>query len=348
MAYNAAAGLPFTAVMGPATNPPLLLWFYTFLAACSPTVGFWIFVAVEVISLFVIFAVSGTMLGRRLAPAQWCLAVGLTACSMPMFHHFWFTQVQLPLLAIIMAGVYLWQRGATAGACGLLTLAGALKLYPMVIAPFPLLMARPGQFKRTALLWLAFLAFWVALPGITAWESFARHAVPYLNQFSNGRYLTFSIPSFINGLLALRLGQPPRGAAIGSYALVVLALMWAWWRCWQTTSSDAPDQIAAGVALLLVTTVLCSAVAWVHYLVFLIVPLLCLAAETHEATGLSRLRLGALLVVNLAAINLAGTVLIPHGPVLLRYLVANAPVLGMVFLFAHFARSLHRPLPRGA
>lgn len=327
MLYNTRAGLPFTAVMGQATNPPLLLLGYRLLAALPPTPAFWFYVFLETASLLVIFVVAGALLQRQLLPAHWCLAAGLSACSLPMFHHYWFTQVQLLLLALILTGIYFWRQGSVVTGCGLLTLAGVLKLYPLAIAPLPILLANREDRRRTILVWLVCLIFWAALPGLAAWASFLRHAAPYLRQFSGGQYLSFTIPSFVNGLCGSQAAAP-------AWGLAAATLVWAWMRCRQL-------EFSAAVALLLVVTVLCSAVAWIHYLVFLIFPLLCLAAHTVEATGGRRLLLGALLLLNLAAVNLAGVAPGPPIPALFRYLCANLPVLGMGLLCVHFSRRVH-------
>lgn len=347
MEYNSAEKLPFKAEMGQATNPPLLLWLYQALPLLRPATAFTLWVAIEVLSVWAIFLASWHLITQRWSAGAWILALGLTICSMPMFHHFWFSQVQLPILAVLMTGFWLWRRGHTTGACCLFILAGVSKLYALTSAPFPVLAASGRSRRVLATRSLVFLVFWALLPGVQLWVSFFHNAAPYLSQFGNGRFASYTILSFVKGLLTAPYGSSPpilvaRIASLLSPICVAALLLYTWSRCALLHEASDPENANACFCLLLIATVLCSPVAWAHYLVFLIFPLLCIAAEAKAATGRTRLRLGVLLMLGLITANLAGSNLLPHATGLLRHLGGSVPTLGMALLYCHFVSKLNQ------
>ncbi len=289
-------GFAYTEIVPQAANPPLLLWILRPLALLTPARAFAVWVGIEVASLVVVFLVSYRLLGRQLSLPGWCLAIGLACCSMPMFTHFWFSQVQLSLLALVMVGVWALRSGRPWIACVLLALAAVLKLYPAPLVVTPALAARGRQ--RWLLLAGAVLGamFWAVLPGVSAWVSFFRHGLPFLAEMASGRYYNFTTPSFLPWVVAAPV----------SVGLVGLA----WWR----TTRQLDD---AAICLLLVATVMCSMAAWTHYLVWMFYPLCVIAAQRK------RVWLVALAIV---VFNAAGS----------RWLPAMAPLVMMALMYAHF------------
>ena len=115
------------------------------------------------------------------------------------------------------------------------------------------------------------------------------------------------------------------------------------WGCFARAAhtGDAANQHAA-FSLLLVTAVWASAIAWGHYLVFLIFPLLSLSTEFKLATGRKRLWNGFLVVVSLLVFNSADSRVAPATLGGLGQLIDNAPVFALGVLYFHFARLVCR------
>ncbi|HUJ11023.1 MAG TPA: glycosyltransferase family 87 protein [Verrucomicrobiae bacterium] len=333
--------------MGPATNPPLLLWSYQVLPLFRPATAFALWVTIEVLSVLVILLTSSRLVNTHWSCAGWLLAIGLTLYSTPMFHHFWYSQVQLPIVALLMTGFWLWRRGRATGACSFFVLGGVLKLYGLTCAPFPILAASARTRFSMMARSLIFLLFCLCLPGGEIWISFFRNVVPYMGQFRGGRFFSYTLVSFINGLVAAPYEfSPPaliaRVTSLLAFGCVATLLIYTWAVCTLLHKANDTETANACFSLLLIATVLCSPVAWSHYLVFLIFPMICLAAEAKAATGWTRIQIGILLVLNLVAINLAGSNVFPRATGLLRHLGGSAPTFGMALLYYHFVKQIRQ------
>lgn len=321
--YARDQGVSVTEIIPQATNPPLLLWLLRPLAQFPPAAAFWLFAGMELVSVALCFLVTYQLLGRQFSTGDWCLAGGIAFCSMPMFSHFWFSQFQLPLLAVVMVGAMAMRRGRPWLACVLFTLAAAVKLYPSPLALWPALAAR-GRQRWTLLGWTALCGLgWTALPGWTLWDSFRRHGLPLVSTMGNGDFYNFTVPALVAGL-----GSTSAGLALGLALICV-----AWWCC----ARRPPDSDSA-LCLLLVTAVICSIVAWVHYLVWLFYPLLVVATQARQAAGPRRVWLVALVLVALVVVNAAGSnpLAVTHRAA--KLLNASLPLLVMGWLYVHFAR----------
>jgi hypothetical protein len=328
--YARQQGVPAPDIIPQATNPPLLLWMLRPLSLLSPATAFWLYVGIEALALTVVIAVSMWLLGWQLSPAGWCLAVGLMSCSMPIFAHFWFSQVQLQLLALVMVGAWALRARRSWLAIVLFTLAAALKLYPAPIALWPALTAK--GWRRWNLLTWTFLAGlgWAAIPGWTLWESFRQHGLPLVLEMVNGKYYNFTVSSVVVGLLGgTTLARLVATAC--SAALTVAAL----WKC----SRRQPDSDES-LCLLLVATVMCSSVAWVHYFVWLFYPLCVVAAQVRSKTG--PLRGWRMLLLVLSLIGFSSPFMFSNPAA--RPFNASVPLLLMALLYVHYYRE---PRSRG-
>jgi hypothetical protein len=307
--------LTYTEIVPQATNPPLLLWMLRPLTLLTPDRAFAVWVGLEVLSLVVVFVGAHRLLGRQLPPAGWCLAAGLACCSMPMFAHFWFSQVQLLLLALVMTGTPALRAGRPRTACVVLTLAAVLKLFPSPLVVMPALAAK-GRRRWELLGWAAVLLLaWAALPGWSPWGSFRRDGLPFLTEMASGRYFNFSLASFLPWPATVLVGAVLIGAA--------------WWKSTQRFDD-------ASVCLLLVATVMCSMIAWVHYLVWMFYPLCVIGAQMRRATGRRRVWLTTLLLASILVFNVAGSNPFEFTNRFGRSLNASAPLLMMLLLYGHF------------
>jgi hypothetical protein len=321
---SAELGLPFRDKMGQATNPPLLLWVFEWLSRLEPATAFWFWTALEALSLVFVLVACWRLIGGRLAAHEWVLATGLTVCSLPVFANFWFGQVQLPLAALIMAGLWL-SRFAVANLP--LTLAAALKLFPWPLVMFPAL-GRRGRARYRQIGWAAaLLVVWAALPGWRMWRGFFQHAATVFNDMASGRYFNYTITSFVSTIVG-----PETGRVIGTIlSLVIFVMAWVWSD--QALRRGTAEAEESSACLLLVAMLMGSLVCWMHYLVLLVYPLIFLAAQRRTSTRI-------LVVAGLLSVNIAGTNPLAGWPQPLKLIGANLPLLFMVALYVYFAGRL--------
>ena len=340
--YIRQSGLPFDESMSFVTDSPLLLWFCQPLVRMSPPAAFGVMVAIQTISVVIVLVVSWRLIGNRLSPPGWILAAGLTLCSMPIFMHFWDTQVQLPLLALLMCGHYLLRRGGVVGAAALISLAGMLKLFPLALLPYPIFLTKRNQRKRAVITCAIVIQVSLLVPGPSQWSAFASHAVPYLTTFASGRNFDFTILSFVNGFASILFtphSTQPISRAIGAI-LSIAMLFYTWWNCARALRQHSPPVADSCFSLLLIGALVCSVTAWTHYLVFLIYPLLLIAAQIRTVTRGKRIWLTILLVSSLFIINTARSDRLSPDDGMATFLMGQAPLLLLLVLYVHFTRAI--------
>jgi hypothetical protein len=333
--YAQNQNVPVTEVIAQATNPPLLLWVLRPFGRLSPVTAFWLYVGVEVIAFALCILIAYRLLGRQFSTGSWCLAAGLVFCSMPMFMHFWCSQVQLPLLALVMGGALALRTGWPRLACLLLAMAAVLKIYPAPLVVLPTLSVR-GSKRWTLAGWTALCIIgWAVLPGWKAWISFISHGLPLLAKMASGRYYNFTVSSAV---MDLWRPAPRTEWLAAAVALTISAALFAWWACFRRTKSTDVVLSNRSLSQLLVTSVMCSTVAWAHYLVWLFFPLCVVAIEAGRANGRRQFWLVGLLLVALACFNAAGSNPLGLTDRVGKFSNASAPLLVMILLSIHFSR----------
>ena len=233
---------------------------------------------------------------RRRGWPRW-YGLGLAACLFaalePVRDTFSFGQVNLPLLALVYADLWLLGRGGRLAGVGT-GLATAIKLTPAVFILY-LLVARRYRAAGVATATAVGATLLAGLVMPSASQVFWTDAL-----WNTGRVgsLAYVSNQSLRGLVS-RLGGTGGGIA---WALAVLIVLIVW--AYRVRRATAP----AGFALTGVVACLVSPVTWVHHLVWLVPALVLLADE-----GLTRFQLrrgGGLLV---AAVVIF--VLLVSGPV---------------------------------
>lgn len=201
-------GFMFEPAIPIATNPPVLLWAFGLLAWLTPTWAYAGWVAVQLASLALLLWMIRELFGQRLsARGWWWLCAGVTV-STPVYLHFYYAQVQLPLAVVVLAA-YRWQnRGWHRLAVVTIVLAGLLKLYPLFWLPWLILGAPARRRIGLAGLAVALLVVGVVLSGPWLWWEFYNHALPVITRCSLGNPV-LNVPSLI-----LNLASAARGYAV--------------------------------------------------------------------------------------------------------------------------------------
>jgi hypothetical protein len=277
------------------TNPPALVALFAPIALLPPGAAFVAWVAIEILSLALTLAMIVALLRRRVAARMLAILVGLLVASSTLYFHFYFSQVQLVLGALLLGAYVLQRSGRYSSALALVAASALLKFFPAALLPWFVLTA-PGSLKariaRTrpalALIALVVLCTWRLWPGfLHAGGAVVGDAV--VNQTFN-----FSLPSLI-----VNIGVAGRAFAITSADLATI---------WRFASAAALLLVALAyvpllsgerdlendfcVLLLLVTA--SSPTAWGHYFVLGFFPFCVFAArmlDRHTAVHLIALGL---------------------------------------------------------
>lgn len=207
---------------------------------------------------------------RRLGWYRWALALCALALFEPLRDTFSFGQVNLVLLALVLADCSLLRGGRGRWAGAGIGLAAAVKLTPALFIGM-LLLARRWRAAATA------TAVTLAATGLAAW------ADPGASRFywtralwdtSRVGRLDYVSNQSLQGVLA-RLGHPDKPL----WAIVVLLTLAVW--AWRTRQAVAAGDWTAAFALTGLTACLISPITWVHHLVWVLPSFVVLARAGH-------------------------------------------------------------------
>ena len=314
------------------TEPPTMLWLFAPLESLPLGAAFGVWVGLEIASLVAVLWLTRRLLEGRLSARGWRFVCAGTLASASLYHHFYFSQIQLLLAALLLAA-YAWQqRGKHWTACLTVTVAGLLKLFPFVLLPWFVwrseggVKARVG--KAATVIMVTAVCFW--LTGSSRWVDFLRDAMPIITDNAKRSVGSFGIASF-----AAKFGGGMQ--TIGSVAGLALVAA-SYWRCaWSDGDREAE------FCLLSVAMLAGGLVVRPHYLVFLIFPMAVAAVRIGTARSLPRIVLYALLVLWLNNVDTRTTPFL-HGHPGLEALVNYWPLYAMLALWFLFIMYLREPL----
>jgi alpha-1,2-mannosyltransferase len=196
---------------------------------------------------------------RRLGLYRWALCLCLLALFEPLRDTFSFGQVNLVLLALVLADCLSLSAGRGRWAGAGTGLAAAVKLTPVLFIALLLLAGR----RRAAATAAAVAA---AATGLAAWADPAASRFYWTEAlWDTGRVgrLDYVSNQSLQGVLA-RLGEP--GRPLWASAVLLTLCVWAWRSRRAVTAGNWP----AAFALAGTTACLVSPITWVHHLVWLL------------------------------------------------------------------------------
>ena len=334
---SVGGGVVFRPDIPSATNPPGLLWLFAPFVLLPVRGAFWVWVAMEAASLAVILWLTRVLLRDRLSRRGWWFVCAAAVSSSAVFWNFHFSQVQLLLAALVLTAFHLRQTGRSTAACVVAAIAGAMKLYPLVLLPWFVWGSDGDGAKRwRRLAWATGSSgLLVLVTGPALWQGFVESGMPILQRCAIGpTYFNFTVTSLASNLGALA-GNARAGWLAGAVASVALwVLIYA--VCWR----GLPDA-AAQFSLLCVGMLACGVTTWGHYLVFLIFPLAWLAMQVARRPSPGGVVLCGLLFLTLNDLDTwAGPVLDRH--IHLKILVNFVPLYGMLALGGWLVAKLWR------
>jgi hypothetical protein len=188
------------------------------------------------------------------------------------------------LAALVLAAFYWRRHGWECLACVAITVAGLIKLYPLVLLPWFVgggAGGGRGLAQRIGVCAAVAVAGWL-VTGPAWWRDFVVVSTPVIRQCMITDPTVFSVPS----LVAKYCGD----AAAQATGLVVIGLAYAW--CARRHGSDERE-----FSLLCVAMLVAGWVTWAHYLVFLIFPFTLLVIWVLAEPSAGRLTWAAVLWV---------------------------------------------------
>lgn len=292
------------------TNPPALVALFAPLTLLPPRAAFAVWVGAQTLCLIVTLTMIAALLRRRIHTRMLALLLGLIVSSSALYFHFYFSQVQLLLGALLLGAYVLHRSGRYAIALTLASAAALLKFFPAALLPWFVLTA-PGtlreRFMRTgpalALTVLTVACTWSLWPGfLHSGSSVVSDAV--VNQTFN-----FSLPSLIvniGGAESRFATSPAELATLWRFASAAAILLIAFA---YVPLLSAERDLENDFCVLLLLATISSPTAWGHYFVLAFFPFCVFAVRILERqTALRLLAIGAVFGLTL---NLADGVSLP-------------------------------------
>ncbi|WP_128378148.1 glycosyltransferase 87 family protein [Streptomyces cavernae] len=226
-------------------------------------------------ALAVVAVLAGPLL-RRYGWFGLCVAACLLALLEPVRDTFSFGQVNLLLLALVLADARLLSTGRDRWAGVGIGLAAAVKLTPVLFIGLLLLARRP----RAAVTATAVAAGATGLAALVAPDASRFYWTEALWDTGRIGRLAYVSNQSLQGVLA-RLAEPAQPSR-AVWALAVLVVLGVW--AWRVSRAAAADDLMAAFALTGATACLISPITWVHHLVWLL-PSLAVLVDTGIREG---------------------------------------------------------------
>lgn len=334
-------GFRYTHPIPTATNPPLLVAIFAPFARLPPAAAFWGWVTVEILSLGCVLALIWRLLADRLSVTLRLLVCAAVIASAPVYWHFFFSQCQMLIAAILLAAYWCLRKGWPVSACVAVTTTVWLKLFPVVLVPWFLWRSSREWIVRwkcmsAVLVWGLVL---VASTGLENWRQFWLYGMKTVEAWvAWQRHFNFTVPSFVKNLAWLFHGFDPQwnqlytwahvGAIIGAALIVFTYAI-----CWRSGRDDVPVDLETEFCLMSVAMLAGISEAWGHYFVLLIFPsAVAVARVARRPTPARIITLGIALVM----LNLMFSWQSPW----LEFVVSYIPLYGLLLLGAFFVAEI--------
>ncbi len=311
-----------------------------------PRAAFWAWTLLEVVCLSCVLMQTWQWTSSRLSPQARMLVCGAIVASAPMYWHFFFSQCQLLIAAMILMAYRFLRNGRSAVACLVIATAAWLKIFPVLLLPWFFWRA-PDSWKArwkclgATLVWSIGV---VLATGWSSWKQFRSHAVPVLEAWvTQARHFNFTVPSFVkNAAWSVHDFSPDWdglhgwvtvGAVIG---LALIALAYGF--CCQTGRKQKDADLELEFCLLSVAMLAGITEAWGHYFVILGFPAAVAVARIAQRPTCGR---AMMLGLSFVMLNLMTSWRSPW----LEFAVSYVPLYGLLLLGAFFANEMRCSAP---
>ncbi len=350
-AESHAQGFRYSADLPIATYPPPFVWMFAALAMVPPRAAFAVWVGVELICLAAILWLVRRLLGERLSARGWLFVVALATISRTVSYHLYYSQAQLLLAGLVLAGYAAQRAGRQGWACVAVATAGALKLYPFILLPWFVWSGEGGARGRCRRLIgvIGFVLAVFAMTGPGLWRDFFRYGMPTIAGWeAAGRTFQFSLPALLANLGYWRNNFHPTPEArqlwwfVGTAA--GLAIIAAAYGVCLASRRDLEAQFCLLCTAMLIGTVTVQG----HYFVFLVFPLTVAALRIAAKPTGGQVICLVLLVLAFNCVDPPDSAFLGRH-IVLYLLASNLPLYGLLVLGVFFWQELrgHRGMVPG-
>lgn len=272
-----------------ATDPPTFLAMFEPLTLLSPQTGFWVWTAINALAL----AAALWMLlgpGSGLRPDVGIALAALAVMYPAVVSHVYYGQNKVQILLLLVLTMR-WLEARRDGAAGLaLALAGLMRIFPLLLVGYLVIERRWRAVVFTAIGLIGGLIATGFAIGFRLEWSFVNGIDVLTGTRWLGYYTNVALGSFVSRLYWDRFGVHPgsgietlRHITVAFAELDVLALA-----CLVTLrSAPKEDSDSRIFCLWVVSAIMLSPTAWIHYMVLLFIPFarICSAASRGRGNG---------------------------------------------------------------
>lgn len=292
-------------------HPPLLILLFTPLARLSFQSVALLWTIASVVVLVALTVAICRLVALPIAPFWcWTLALLLPAWY-PVWHHLHVGQLTIFLLALLLAALIAWRRGAHTLAGILVALATLIKMFPGFLLLY-LLVRRQWRVVVAAAATALTIIGLQSLADPTLWPRYFLEVAPanaadWQAAFGNGSLAGLTGRLLIGGPEIAPLLYRPALEPLLRYLLQGLALAWFVWVLW--TRRHAPPDTVGEYGLALIAALLLSPITWEHASIFLLLPGLALVGRALQGDpAVDRRTIGLLALAALASCLPAGLI----------------------------------------
>lgn len=300
--YCARWGVEYDPTIPYAAHPPLILAWFSLFSVLPMKVAYCLWLACQFACVAGFVELTRRILKYRWNEPFWLLILGVYFNSLSFQLLFYYSQIQLAVGVLIYAAIYSDQNQRRRLACGLITVASAVKIYPVVLAPwffFRQLRSLRDAAQRIGIMAIT-SAGCLALPGLGIWRDFVSLGVPTL-AVNATKWCNYSLQNLVGMLSkaqAIAIGISPDSIQAPKTVASLVAVL-AVVVCYALAYKMRSRAIAA-VSVLLCVTMFAGIITWSHYLTVLLLPLALLFKSARDAKQLpmqvASLGLGILLL----------------------------------------------------
>jgi Glycosyltransferase family 87 len=353
-------GLETRAMIHASETPPFLLCFEP-LTRLSPATAFWIWISLSLVALAIVIYL---LLVRRPgldASSGWLLGALILAFYPLDWNLFW-AQSQVIVLALMVLAMRAMEDERDGAAGLMVALAGLLRAFPFLLIGYFAMRRNWRALKFAIVGAIAGALITVATLGFAQCFSFLNGAGWLTNQTWQGSPYVISLASFVSRMFLALFGSASassaewlrRAAIVAADVIVMGATVHA------TLGVGRRDDDYRIYSLWIVTSVLLSPIAWLHYLVLLVIPFVQIVIGAVQGRASRRALLMAAGSYLLASVSVAITYRLLARPTAFQvsFPFLSAPLLETGFFtllmgyiaaywFATDSRSDNRAVERG-
>ncbi len=274
-----------------ASHPPLILLLFSLLSKLPPPLAYsvWFIAQLGVFAGFL--EVTRRILDWRWSDDSWLLVVAVFVNSNCVQEVFYYSQVQVLVGLMIYLALIAHLKQKHVVACGLVTLAAAFKLYPIVLLPwffFSSLRAMRDISSRILAVGVAGLAC-LLLPGVSNWVDFVTIGIPGLSERAMRLPTNFTVQNLMYTLTLTAPGDYLSDLVGGHVkSAAMLASLFVVGGTYLAVMTRRPSSRVAFCGLVAAMTI-GGSIAWSHYLTLMLLPVALVWKATDGFTWKTKL-----------------------------------------------------------